>query len=147
MKTQPFVVPPQGRPASLNVLGVRITVLASNTATGAYEITLQEGDEGVGPPPHSHGWDESFFVTRGAVEFDCAGRTELATAGTLVHVPAGTVHAFRFGAGGGGMLEFTGAGGAATQMFTSVAREVPPGAPDVPRLIGILQRHGVAVVA
>ena len=68
-------------------------------------------------------------------------------AGTLVHVPAGTVHAFRFGASGGAMLEFTGAGGSATQMFTSVAREVPPGPPDVPRLIGILQRHGVAVAA
>lgn len=129
------------------MLGIQITVLAPNRATGAYEITLQEGDEGAGPPPRSHGWDESFFVTRGAVEFDCGGRTELPTAGTLVHLPAGTVHAFRFGAGGGGMLEFTGAGGRAPQLFTSVARELPPGSPDMPRVVDILHRHGVAVAA
>jgi hypothetical protein len=43
MKTQPFVVSLQDYPRALSVLGVQITVLASNTATQSYEITLQEG--------------------------------------------------------------------------------------------------------
>ena len=126
MKPASFVVTPDDYPDALDVLGVKITVLAANTATGAYEVTLQEGDEGVGPPPHSHPWDESFFVMRGTVEFSCAGKTVTAQAGSLVHVPAGTVHAFRFGKGGAAMIEFTGAGGGATKMFAQVAQEVPP---------------------
>lgn len=50
------------------MLGTKITVLASNAATHGYEITLQEGEEGSWPPPHSHDWDESFYVLRGNVE-------------------------------------------------------------------------------
>lgn len=147
MKPQPFVVTPQDYPRALSVLGVQITVLAPNSATQGYEVTLQEGEAGIGPPPHSHPWDESLYVTQGEGEFDCNDRSVRATAGSLVHVPAGTVHAFRFGRSGGAMIEFTAAGGAATQMFTAVAKEVPPGPPDVPKLIGLLQRHGVTAAA
>jgi len=108
MKTQPFVVTPKDYDPALHVLGTKVTVLASNAATQSYEITLQQGDEGTGPPLHSHNWDESFYVLKGKVEFSCAGKTVMCTPGTLVHVPAGTVHGFRYGAGGGEMLELTG---------------------------------------
>lgn len=43
MTTQPSIVSPQDYPRALSVLGVQITVLAPNTATQSYEITLQEG--------------------------------------------------------------------------------------------------------
>ncbi|HSW11656.1 MAG TPA: cupin domain-containing protein [Solimonas sp.] len=147
MKAQPFVLSPGDRDPALNVLGTRITVLASNTATQSYEITLQQGDEGAGPPPHGHDWDESFYVLKGSVEFTCAGQTTLCMPGTLVHVPAGTVHSFRYGAGGGEMLEFTGQGGSATKMFTAIDREIPPGPPDIPKVVELLQRNGVTVAA
>ena len=54
MKAQPFVVTPADYDPALNVLGTKVTVLASNAATQSYEITLQQGDEGTGPPLHSH---------------------------------------------------------------------------------------------
>jgi hypothetical protein len=63
MKARPFVVTPEDYGPALNVVGTSVTVLASNTETKAYEITLQQGDEGTGPPPHSHNWDESFTFT------------------------------------------------------------------------------------
>jgi len=74
------------------VLGNKVTVLASKAVTQSYEITLQPGDEGMGPPLHSHNWDESVYVLKGKVEFSCAGKTVICMPGTLVHVPAGTVH-------------------------------------------------------
>ena len=40
----------------------RLTVLASGTQTGSYELFRQVGPEGSGPPPHTHPWDESFYV-------------------------------------------------------------------------------------
>ena len=147
MKPQAIVLPPQDRPRALNVLGTQITVLADNTRTQAHEITLQEGPEGSGPPPHLHPWPESFYVLRGEVGFHCAGQDVTAGPGTLVHVPAGTVHAFRYGAGGGAMLEIAGAGAAATAMFTALADELPPGPPDVPSVVNLLGRFRVEVAA
>jgi quercetin dioxygenase-like cupin family protein len=147
VKPQPFVVTPNDYDPPLNVLGTKVTVLATNTATQSYEITLQEGDEGMGPPLHSHSWDESFYVLKGKVEFDCAGRTVMCMPGTLVHVPAGTVHGFRYGTGGGEMLELTGQGGFATKMFTVISKEIPPGPPDIPKVLEVLRQNGVTVAA
>jgi quercetin dioxygenase-like cupin family protein len=147
MNSQAFVVTPRDYCPPLNVLGVQVTVLASNTATEAYEITRQQGDKGMGPPPHSHGWDESFYVLAGQVEFTSSSKTVVCPPGTLVHVPAGTVHSFRFLADGGDMLELTGQGGMATQMFKAVSREIPPGPPEIPRVPEVLKQNGVTVAA
>lgn len=147
MNAQSFVVTPKDYATALNVLGTRVTVLASNAATHAYEITLQQGDQGTGPPPHSHHWDESFYVLKGLVEFTCADKIVICSAGTLVHVPADTVHGFRYGAGGGELLEFTGQGGFATQLFTAIDQELPPGPPDIPKVLEVLKQNGVTVPA
>jgi len=146
MKTEPFVVSPKTYEPALNVLGVNVTVLASNAHTQGYEITLQSGGEGIGPPPHRHGWDESFFVLRGSVKFSIDGKAGLCGPGTLVHLPAGTVHSYSFGAGGGELFEITGQGGNATRMFTHVSHDVPPGPPDVPALTALLRQEGVTLM-
>ncbi len=146
MKAEPFVVSPETQEPALNVLGVSVTVLASNIQTQAYEITLQSGGEGAGPPPHRHDWDESFFVLRGSVEFSIDGKAGLCGPGTLVHLPAGTIHSYRFSPGGGELFEITGQGGNATQMFAHVSREVPSGPPDVPALTSLLQQNGVTLM-
>lgn len=143
MSVEPIVVTPERRPRPLDVVGMHITVLASNAATGSLGITIQEGAEGTGPPSHSHGWDEAFYVLDGEVHFSCAGRASVCGAGTLVHVPGGTLHAFTFGRGGGRMLEITGAGAHAAPFFAALDREMPPGPPDVPKLLEVAQRHGV----
>ena len=106
---------------------------------------MQSGDEGTGPPPHSHDWDESFYVTKGRVEFTCGEETAMCTAGMLVHVPAGTVHAFHYGPGGGEILEITGKRSRAVSMFTALDREIPAGLPDVAKIIDVLGKHGVTV--
>lgn len=142
MKAEAFVVSPETCPPALNVLGVNVTVLASNARTGGYEITLQAGEEGVGPPPHRHDWDESFYVLRGNVDITIEGRANKCTPGMLAHVPAGTLHGFRFGTGGGEMFEITGAGSKATSMFERISRDVPPGPPDVAKLATLLEGYG-----
>ena len=55
------------------MLGTAVRVLASRQDTGSYEVTLQEGPEGTGPPPHEHPWDEAFFVLDGELEFTSPG--------------------------------------------------------------------------
>lgn len=145
MSPKPFVVKPGDRSIALNVIGTKITILASEADTQDQRITLQSGNEGMGPPPHSHDWDESFYVIKGEVQFTCGGETTMCTAGTLVHVPGGTVHAFSYGPGGGEMLEITGQRSRAVQMFTALDREIPPGPPDIQKVIQVLGEHGVKV--
>ena len=147
MAIQHFVLKPDQYAPALNVLGTQVTILASNAATHSYGMTLQQGDEGTGPPPHSHDWDESFYVLKGEIQFLCAGQVHLCAPGSLVHVPRGTVHGFRYGRGGGQMLEITGQGSLAAQMFTAIHNEIPAGPPDVPKVLEVLTRNGVTVAA
>jgi len=79
------------------------------------------------------------------IEFVCDGKAATCTPGTLVHVPRGTVHGFAYGVGGGQMLEITGQGALAAQMFTAVDREVSAGEADIPRALQVLARNGVTV--
>ena len=104
-ETRHFVLTPDRRARPLSVVGTQVTVLAANTTTRSYGITLQQGDEGTGPPPHSHDWDEAFYVLSGEIRFLCNGEAHLCQPGTLVHIPRGTVHGFQYGKGGGQMLE------------------------------------------
>lgn len=145
MNTQAFFTSDAecGRP--LNVVGEHITVLARGSTTGSYEVFLQEGPEGSGPIPHTHPWDESFYVTRGEVDFS-VDRCEMRTArpGDLVHVPAGTLHWFRWNRGGGAMLSIT-SGLGASRLFEDIDREIAPDKPDVDKLIAIAVRNGLTV--
>lgn len=145
MKADPFIVTPGTQDSPISVLGVQITALARNTRTHGYEITLQSGDEHIGPPPHRHDWDESFYVLTGAIEICIEGKVTRCEAGTLAHLPAGTVHGYRFCAGGGTLLEITGKGGRAIEMFHDLSQRIPPGPPDLPLVTSALADHGVTL--
>ena len=145
MSRQPVIVTPKDRPRGLNVLAEEITVLADGATTGSYEIFCQAGPEGSGPPPHSHPWDEAFYVTAGQVTFGVDGDDNLlAPPGTLVHIPGGSVHWFRFGPGGGEMISMTSRPGAAA-FFADVDREISPAEPDFGVLLRVASLHGLTV--
>ena len=105
-----------------------------------------KGPEGSGPPPHNHPWDESFYVVKGEVEFGIADEKMVAGPGTLVHLPAGTTHWFRFAKGGAEMVSMTSREGA-SHMFTDFDREIAPVNPDFAKLVEVGARHGLKVVA
>lgn len=145
MDRRPFIVSEQEYVRPYEVVGEHITVLASGEKTGAYEIFLQHGPAGSGPPPHTHPWDESFYVLKGDVEFGIGDDTAWGTTGTLVHLPAGTTHWFRFGQGGGVMVSITSRMGA-SKMFAEIDREISPANPDLTKLIEVGARHGLTVM-
>lgn len=141
---EPIIAERSSAPRALNVVGEQITVLASGAQTGSYEIFHQAGPEGSGPPPHSHPWDEAFYVIQGEIAFGLGDKELVARPGTLVHLPAGTTHWFRFGAGGGEMVSMTSREGA-SHMFTDFDREISPESPDVGRLIELGRQYGLVV--
>jgi quercetin dioxygenase-like cupin family protein len=143
---QPIIIEPSTAPRPLNVVGETITVLASGDQTGSYEVFDQVGVEGRGPPPHSHPWDEAFYVINGAIEIGVGDTRLVARPGSFVHVPAGEVHWFRFAEGGGEMLSLTSCAGAAA-MFTAFDREISPDNPDFGRLAELANAHGAKLGA
>jgi len=40
---------------------------------------FKRGPEGSGPPPHSHPWDESFFVVKGEIDFGIDDESQTAS--------------------------------------------------------------------
>ena len=145
MTARPFIVAPEDYADALDIVGEHVTVLASGEATDGYEIFLQRGPEGSGPPPHSHPWDESFFVVKGEIDFGIGADSKTASPWTLVHLPAGTEHWFRFGQGGGEMISMTSRLGA-SKMFTDMAKEIAPVNPDLGQLAEVGGRHGLKLV-
>lgn len=141
---EPIIVDQTNAPRALNVVGEHITVLASGAETGTYEIFHQAGPEGSGPPPHSHPWDEAFYVTKGEIAFGVGERELTARPGTLVHLPAGTVHWFRFGPGGGEMVSVTSREGA-SHMFADFDREISPEKPDIGKLVALAAPYGAKI--
>jgi len=65
--------------------------------------------------------------------------------GTLVHLPGGSTHWFRFGPGGGEMISMTSRAGAAA-FFADVDREVSPTEPDFGVLLGVASSHDLTVL-
>ncbi|MEN9805924.1 MAG: hypothetical protein RL756_432 [Pseudomonadota bacterium] len=129
----------------LNVGGFKITVLASVDETGGYELFRISGPEGTGPGPHHHAWDESFFVLSGAVQCGVEGTETLATAGTLIHVPGGATHWFKFAAGGGEFFSITSVGNA-SKMFQAFDKGVNWADPDRGALVALAASYGQTVV-
>jgi len=139
-----YVMKPDQRPEALDVVGTKVTILASSSETGCYGITFQKGEEGSGPPPHSHDWDEAFYVISGEVNFQCAGEHHKCPAGTLVHIPRNTVHGFSYGSGGGTMMEMTSRDSTAAEMFTAFDAEIDADT-DISTTLALLKKNGVTV--
>ncbi|HKC73394.1 MAG TPA: cupin domain-containing protein [Chloroflexota bacterium] len=90
-----IAVPPDGG-AAVWLLGDTYTLkIAGEQTGGAFGLLEARVPPHSGPPPHRHlREDETFVVLEGALEFRANGRTVSAPAGTVIHVPRGTVHSY-----------------------------------------------------
>jgi quercetin dioxygenase-like cupin family protein len=143
---QPLILSPRETSKPLNVGGFQITVLATVEQTGDYELFRIAGPEGTGPGPHYHAWDESFFVLSGAVHCGVDSTQTLATVGTVIHVPGGSTHWFRFAEGGGEFFSVTSRGNA-SKMFAAFDQGVNWADPDRQALVALAASYGQTVIA
>ena len=133
---------PQAPASALNVVGEQIHVLADAVQTGGVEVFLQHGPEGSGPPPHTHPWDEAYFMLDGEMDVLLGDRSVRLARGGFVFIPAGTVHNFCYAKGGGRFVSFNSKGGAAT-FFREVSSALPDGSLDLAKLVPIAVRNQV----
>ncbi|GAB2674490.1 cupin domain-containing protein [Aliiglaciecola aliphaticivorans] len=79
----------------LAVLGMRLKFLCTAEETnGRYSSMLNTVPKGLGAPPHSHPWDESFYVLQGRVELRLGDTITRMNPGDYALVPANHVHGF-----------------------------------------------------
>ncbi|MDO6695418.1 cupin domain-containing protein [Aliiglaciecola sp. 3_MG-2023] len=79
----------------LAVLGMRLKFLCTAEETnGRYSSMLNTVPKGLGAPPHSHPWDESFYVLQGQVELRLGDTITRMNPGDYALVPANHVHGF-----------------------------------------------------
>ena len=143
MSAKPVVMTPQDRPRALNVVGEQVTVLVDGSTSGNFEIFHQDGPEGSGPPPHNHPWNEAFYVLAGEITFGIEDSGEMiATPGTFVFIPGGSTHWFRFGPGGGKMLNMTPSPGIGAA-FVEADDRISPDEPNLDVVLEIGAKHGL----
>lgn len=142
---QPIILSADEAPIPLEVGGFQITVLASADQTDGYELFHIVGPEGTGPGPHYHAWDESFFVLSGSVHCGVGDQETLARPGTLIHVPGGSTHWFRFSEGGGEFFSITSHGNA-SKMFQAFNQGINWADPDRKALMALAASYGQTVI-
>ncbi|WLG92760.1 cupin domain-containing protein [Pseudomonas cucumis] len=82
-------------PTPVKVVGETITILAGGDLSKPFEMHIQEGVQGGGPPLHFHPWDEAFYVIDGQVEVTVEGQSTTLSTGGYIHIPAGSIHAYK----------------------------------------------------
>lgn len=130
--------------APLQVIGEQVRVLLPAERSGGVEVFLQEGSEGIGPPPHQHAWAEAYFVLEGVLEVTAGDAVHELRAGDFIYVPGGTVHSYRNASKHVRILSVTNVPGAAA-FFAAMDREVsfPP---DLATAVAVAGKSGVHVV-
>lgn len=133
---------PENMPDPYDVIGESMTVLGAGDLSKEFEVHIQTGKKNGGPPPHTHSWDEGFYVLEGEVEITLNGKATLLKAGSYVHIPAMTLHGYRNVTEGAKMLAVVSdpRGG---EFFTSVAKRVPVNPVSLPKLLEVAEEYGV----
>lgn len=127
-------------PAPVSVVGEAITILAGGDLSKPFEMHIQEGVQGGGPPLHYHPWDEAFYVVDGEVEVTVEGKATTISSGGYVHIPGGSIHAYKNISPTAKMIGVVSdpRGG---QFFAAVDQlKVPQ---DLPRILQIGEEYGV----
>ena len=87
-----LLAPEEGR--WIGWLGHTIRYLATAKQTaGRYCLSTAGIGKGDGAPPHSHEFEEGFYILSGKVRFKAGNQTVVLGAGDFINVCGGTVHA------------------------------------------------------
>jgi len=128
----------------LHVLGTQVRFLceghSTNNVWSLMEVTLPED---AGPPPHTHQWDEAYFIIEGDVEFRVDDQRFTATVGDFVYTPGGVVHGFRGVSQRPARVLIFDAPAHANAFFRRVDREVKDLPRDLPKVLDIGADTGI----
>jgi quercetin dioxygenase-like cupin family protein len=101
------------------------------------------------PVAHSHeNFDETIYGLEGTMTWTIGGETVAVEPGQVVFIPRGVVHGFENRSSADVLsLSVITPGLLGPSYFRDVADVLKtPGPPDIPRIVGVMQRHGLRAV-
>ena len=144
---------PAGEGETLWVLGVFVTLKVQSEEISLYEVI---GPPEAGPPPNIHyQQDEAFYVLEGVLSFLRGDETIEAGPGSLVWIPRGTLHTFKYvGQSMGKVLLASTFPGSHERFFRDVGIPVsdiatfepPEGPPDIEKVLSSGERNDIHFV-
>jgi quercetin dioxygenase-like cupin family protein len=141
--TRPLIVK-GGEGETIRALGSEITFL--HREPGTFSLTKVSSPRGVGAPAHAHDFGESYYVLSGALCVTVNGKEVVLGAGDFVHIPGGTIHAFKATSDALTQFLVLQAPGDVDEFFRACSREITNLATDFARVPDIAQRYGIRVV-
>ena len=127
---------------TLTVIGETLRPLLTNDMGADVEVYDTEGDTGMGPPPHSHAWSETYVMIEGELDLTVGDEPpRRLRAGMVAHAPGGVIHGYQIAADGTRFLTILSSGNGHA-FFRQMDAEVgfPPNLEDVVRVAAI---HGI----
>lgn len=133
----------QGEAESLRVMGADVRFLCTGDRTDKAWSLMEVGiPRDAGPPPHTHPWDEAYYVVTGEIRFVVDGREQLVRAGDFIYAPGGTPHGFSGVSDEPARMLIFDAPAHAESFFREVSREVQ-GPADMAKVPEIGSRHQI----
>ena len=138
----------RGEGRMLDILGTRTRFLCPGVSTGGgWSLMEVELPRDAGAPPHSHPWDEAYYVLSGEIGFMVDGEQYVVHAGDFLYAPADTVHAFHGRSAEPARVIIFDAPAHAETFFTEVDTHVKAMPRDLPKMLEIGARHQVRFAA
>lgn len=142
------MVIPWGQGRQFNLLGHAITaIFTKQTTDGNYYVFEVITPPGLGLPPHIHKHEEELiYVVEGEFEILLGTEKFIAKAGDNVFFPKHIPHAFQNAGSKAAKAIFTVVPGGNFEDFFNKLAALPPGPPDMKRIIEIFAEHGMEVL-
>ncbi|MEM9016361.1 MAG: cupin domain-containing protein [Verrucomicrobiota bacterium] len=87
------VIHSRGEGTWLSFHGIPSRIVATGKETGeVYCVSVGTSYPGGSAPPHSHTFEEAFYITKGTMEFHAGNATTSVSAGGFIHIPGGIAH-------------------------------------------------------
>ena len=116
---------------------------SANSVHSLMEVTLPRDG---GPPPHTHAWDEAYFVTESGVQYTVGEQRFTATVGDFVCTQGGVMHGFRGASQQPARVLVFDAPAHAGAFFKRVDHEVTEVPRDLPKVFDISRSTGIRLV-
>lgn len=128
----------------LNVLGMEVKFLCKDKDShGRFSAMLNTIPKGLGAPPHSHPWDEGYYLLNGKIKFVLNGQCHVLHTGDFAYAPAGTVHSFEGLSDQEGTLLIIDSPSHSSRFFQEINDAIQVLPDDLPKMQGIGERHKV----
>lgn len=142
-----FEFTPAGGGRTMQILADQVACKVAGAATaGAWSLHEVATPPGAAVPFHRHGWEETYYVLEGELEFQLGARAVTAARGAFVRVQPGQPHAMRNASAAPARFLLWASPAGVDGFFGSLESAAREAGFGMERVIEIAGKHGIELV-